>query len=240
MPMRDRIRRLLDLIEQEAQQVIASLGEADRRKVETIDHWAPKEVLCHLAGWTQRQIDNIHTAYRGGAPVQYSNFLELNDEDFGQYRNLGWEQAAAKFNAAQQAARALLEEVSDADLQRDDLIPSDPKRTLWRRIVGNAVEHTMLHLAVIYNELGDYENSARFQEEISRLLIELAPDDQVWVGTVGYNLACAYALSGQKEKAIEDLKQALKLYPGLTEWSKEDSDFASIREEAGYLAIYQG
>jgi tetratricopeptide (TPR) repeat protein len=240
MPIRDRIRNLLDLIEQEAQQVIASLSEADRHKVGMIDHWAPKEVLCHIAGWTQRQLDNIHSAYRGGEPVKYPNFLELNDEDFQEYRKLSWEQSVLSFKAAHQAARELLDEVSEADLLRDDLIPSDPKRTLWHRIVDNAVDHTTLHLAYIHYELGDPVNAAKFQERIANLMVDLAPEDQEWAGIVGYNLACAYALSSQKEKAIEGLKKALKLNPGLTEWSKEDSDFASIREEAGYLAIYQG
>jgi hypothetical protein len=35
------------------------------------------------------------------------------------------------------------------------------------------------------------------------------------------------------------LREALKLNPGLTEWSKEDPDFEPIREEAVYKAIYE-
>jgi hypothetical protein len=44
---------------------------------------------------------------------------------------------------------------------------------------------------------------------------------------------------GEKEKAIERLKQALDLNPELTEWSKEDPDLASIREEPECLALYE-
>ena len=49
---------------------------------------------------------------------------------------------------------------------------------------------------------------------------------------------CAYALAGQKDKAIAKLGQALRLQPDLTEWSQQDPDFASIREDAAYLALY--
>ena len=53
-----------------------------------------------------------------------------------------------------------------------------------------------------------------------------------------YNTACQHALSGQKATAIAELRQALKLNPGLTEWSKEDSDLVSLHEEADYQALY--
>jgi hypothetical protein len=55
---------------------------------------------------------------------------------------------------------------------------------------------------------------------------------------VRYNLACHYALSGQKERAISGLREALTLNPDLTEWSKQDPDFVPLRQEAGYQALY--
>jgi tetratricopeptide (TPR) repeat protein len=54
-------------------------------------------------------------------------------------------------------------------------------------------------------------------------------------GVVQYNLACHYALAGETETAIKKLREALELNPELAEWSKEDSDLASIREEPGYI-----
>jgi len=63
-------------------------------------------------------------------------------------------------------------------------------------------------------------------------------DSPEWRSIAIYNLACYYAIAGQKEKAVERLRQALELNPGLTEWSKEDPDFASIRQEPDYQAIY--
>ena len=65
-------------------------------------------------------------------------------------------------------------------------------------------------------------------------------DDDGWRGSVYYNLACHYALTGDKDKAVENLAHALRLKPGLTEWSQQDSDLDSIRETEGYKAIFSG
>ena len=58
-----------------------------------------------------------------------------------------------------------------------------------------------------------------------------------WMGTVHYNLACSYALLGQKDDAIAELRQALALTPQLIEWAREDPDLDSLRDEAAYKAL---
>ena len=75
------------------------------------------------------------------------------------------------------------------------------------------------------------------QEKTAKLLSEL-DESQSWQGVVRYNLACHYALAEETATAIEQLREALRLNPELTEWSKEDSDLASLREEPGYKALY--
>ena len=75
--------------------------------------------------------------------------------------------------------------------------------------------------------------------EASVELLSGLDDSPQWRGTAIYNLACFLALGGIKETAIAKLGEALRLNPDLTEWSKEDADFASIREEPGYKALYQ-
>jgi tetratricopeptide (TPR) repeat protein len=75
------------------------------------------------------------------------------------------------------------------------------------------------------------------QEEAAKLAREL-DESEDWQGLLQYNLTCHYALIGETERAIERLGEALKLNPELTEWSKEDPDLASIREEPACLALY--
>jgi hypothetical protein len=46
-------------------------------------------------------------------------------------------------------------------------------------------------------------------------------------------------LLGDKETAINELREALKLNPGLKEWSQQDPAFQPIRGKAGYKALYE-
>jgi hypothetical protein len=76
-----------------------------------------------------------------------------------------------------------------------------------------------------------------YQEMTSQLTsLDDSPD---WQGTIRYNNACSYSLLGDRETAIDELREALKLDPGLTEWSQQDPDFEPIRGEARYKALYE-
>ncbi len=45
-----------------------------------------------------------------------------------------------------------------------------------------------------------------------------------------YHVACAEALVGRAEVAVEHLRRALELKPELVEWASADEDFASLRD----------
>lgn len=55
-----------------------------------------------------------------------------------------------------------------------------------------------------------------------------------------YNAACSYALAGEKDKAVEQLKKAIEA--GYTKFDriKSDTDLDPIREHEGYKALLQG
>ena len=53
-----------------------------------------------------------------------------------------------------------------------------------------------------------------------------------------YNLACFYATTGQPDKALPLLPEALRLRPDLVEWSKEDSDLDTLRDMPAFQALY--
>jgi hypothetical protein len=57
---------------------------------------------------------------------------------------------------------------------------------------------------------------------------------------VHYNLACYYALAGAAGQAIEALRDALKLHPDLSGWSREDTDLNSLHGNPDYEQLYAG
>lgn len=55
-----------------------------------------------------------------------------------------------------------------------------------------------------------------------------------------YNKACAYALQGNIDQAIENLQQAIKLgSENLREMAKTDLDFDKIRQDVRFRSLIQ-
>jgi tetratricopeptide (TPR) repeat protein len=128
--------------------------------------------------------------------------------------------------------------ISEDDLQRHDFYPWEQGRALWREIVGNIYTHPVIHLSEWHIKRGYPARAAEMYQEMTRQLTSL-DDSADWQGTIRYNNACSFSLLGDKETAINELREALKLNPGLTEWSRQDPDFEPIRGEAGYKALYE-
>jgi tetratricopeptide (TPR) repeat protein len=69
-------------------------------------------------------------------------------------------------------------------------------------------------------------------EALEGLLSE-SPDDP----TVHFNLACAYSLTGQKDKALEHLGRAIEIDGDFRDNALRDSDLDPIRDEPEFSAI---
>jgi Flp pilus assembly protein TadD len=57
--------------------------------------------------------------------------------------------------------------------------------------------------------------------------------------SVLYNLACYYALAGDKAQALSWLGRALRMQPGLNRLITEDTDFAGLRSDPDFQFIVQ-
>jgi len=117
------------------------------------------------------------------------------------------------------------------------LFPWLKGQPLWRRLLGSAVLHPVYHYALVYRQLGLPQESLRLQERTLQALDGVSSSPE-WLGVGRYNLACAYALQGERDQALQRLAEALRLRPDLVEWSKQDPDFASLRDDPGYRALY--
>jgi hypothetical protein len=68
------------------------------------------------------------------------------------------------------------------------------------------------------------------------LLLAVDPSGE-WHGVVQYNLACHYAQTGMKDNALNSLRISLELNPGLTEWSRQDSDLAPLHTDPRFSSL---
>ncbi len=63
----------------------------------------------------------------------------------------------------------------------------------------------------------------------------LAPDD----GRLRYNVACAFALAGQKERALAELRAALeRVKDYITDWPVRDPDMKSLHDDPEFIRLF--
>lgn len=84
-------------------------------------------------------------------------------------------------------------------------------------------------IGISYKEIENYSESLKyFQRQL-----EQNPDEPSPL----YNIACVYAVQGQKDEAITWLKKSIKAYPQFKEQASKDIDFDLIRNSKEFKIL---
>jgi tetratricopeptide (TPR) repeat protein len=85
-------------------------------------------------------------------------------------------------------------------------------------------------------ERGDYEAALRLVREG---LEQRTPglEDRPDYGWLLYDVACYEALLGRRDDALANLREAVARQPAVAQHARGDEDFASLRDDAEFLAI---
>lgn len=234
--MKNELNELLQKGYQAEKEFAAALAEEERNADGTFEGWTAKDIIAHNSYWRKRHAEDILAVLRGDSPDPADDD-QVNEEVYSQYKNHSWEEVDALAKTSLKVMGEALATLSEDDLQRSDFYPWEQGRPLWREVVGNLYTHVILHLADWQLKKGNANRTAEMYQIMTGELSHLDNSPE-WVGTIHYNNACSFSLLGEKEKAISELREALKLNPGLNEWSQQDPDFEPIRNEAGYKALY--
>lgn len=238
MTLKERLLALLKLAYEEEQKLCSSLNENEKSAIGKLEQWSAKDIMAHIIYWKEYMIRNITATMRNESPDIRGDIDTINKKVFKANKNISWEDTLVRLERAYKSAIKCVQNVPDEKLVDMNTLPWQEGRPLWIIIDGNGYEHPNIHLAEYYFRRGDNDYAVKLYEQAAELTRELA-DNPNWLGRVEYNLACCYALSGQHKRAIGKLKEALKLNPGLTKWSKEDSDLDSIRKYNSYKSLYE-
>ena len=84
----------------------------------------------------------------------------------------------------------------------------------------------MVLLGDAYTRKGDYKKGLELDLRLSRI----EPDNKL----IRYNLACSYALTGEKDKAINCLSKAVELGYRDVEHLRQDHDLDAIKSDPRY------
>ncbi len=235
--IKDKLIDLIQIAHQEELAFLSRLTDAERAVAGTAQAWSARDLMGHIITWAERGIDRLDAAARGEPLPDYGEIDAANAQIFAENAAKTWDDLRSMIDQACTRTTAYIQAADEADLTDPERSPLKNKRPLWQNLVGGAVTHALLHLAQYDAEHGRADHATPLQERIAQQLLAL-DDAPKWHANTTYNLACYYALAGLKAPAIAKLGEALKLDPGLTEWSTQDSDLASIRDEAGYKALY--
>ncbi len=228
---------LIDLLQQGYEvevEFYSGLTDADKTAVGRVDEWSPKDVIAHCAYWKQFRVADILKVMEGGSVANIDDFDHENAKIFEMFRDKSWPEVMAYAEEATAVLSAQLEKMNESELE---MVWHD-ERPIWRVIVTNGYSHPLIHISEHYQQKGDMQRAAVLTGMLGKPLAAL-DDSPLWAGTVHYNVACSYALMGKKDAAIAELSQALTLTPQLIEWSQQDADLESLREDPAYQALYK-
>jgi hypothetical protein len=239
MDLRLDLIQLLERTREEEELYIARLSPQEREQVGSVDSWSAKDLMSHLAVWRLRMADRLETAQRGGAPSPDAEVDAENAVIWAEYAGKSWGEVRQALALGHRRLADSLQALSDDELTDPQRFEWQRGQPLWRGVAGNGCTHPVMHLADAYVKRGQTDYAASMMDDVSAHLAEL-DDAPRWKGVVRYNLACFYALAGEKARAVKLLGEALELHPGLAEWSKEDTDLASLHGMPEYDRLYAG
>ncbi|KPJ59200.1 MAG: hypothetical protein AMJ46_12265 [Latescibacteria bacterium DG_63] len=141
--------------------------------------------------------------------------IELNPDFYSAYADLGTcYQRVGRMDKFDKIRRASLE--------------------LYPKYLAKHPDDSRAHMffAIHLAQEGRAEEAKREAEKA----LEINPTDPLML----YNTACFYARLGEKERALESLKNAIAAGFANYEWFKRDPDLESIRDEPEYIKLVEG
>jgi hypothetical protein len=241
VPVKPRLLELLRRARTDEQALLSSLNLEERAATGTPERWSAKDLVAHVTFWEERMMQRLAGRARGESfsDLTDGEVDEVNAEVLKKSRNLSWEQVQADSERVFNQLLAMVSRFSEQELTDPTPVGWYRNRSLLASIVGNSFTHPQTHVSWFHLQRRDLTRAREIQEamEEAQVDIDSSPDSRA---VALYNLACFYALRGEPGKAIELLRQALPLRADLVEWSKQDTDLASVRDLPEYQALYEG
>jgi hypothetical protein len=237
----DLKNKLLELVAQARENelsLIAEIDEQERTISGTFQEWAAKDELVHIAAWKGIMCERFRAFQADQTPPAFDDWDAVNEEIFERHKDDTWSEAVDYLEVSYSQMVEQIQAVSEDDLLDGQRYPWLRGRSLFRQTIHNGYFHPQGHIAFWYSKRGDPGRGNQLMEQVTDQMQSL-DESPAWRGQTIYNLACYYALSGDKERAIDRLGQAFSLSSDMVEWSKEDSDLTSIWDDPGYLALVE-
>jgi hypothetical protein len=231
--------RLVALLRQgnaDEQTFAVTLPDAERERTGTVDNWAPKEYIGHLAYWRNREAERVQALTEGSVTKLNEDFETLNTESFAYLSQNTWESAMAQ---SRQSTATLISAIEAApeEVLLGPIRPPKPDdvatATLIELIVNNGYLHPQQHLAEITAARGDEASAGAMQRRALYAIYDLGAGPSL-TSNARYNVACSFARSGDRTETLDLLRQAFADNPRLIAWARQDSDLDPLRDDPAF------
>jgi hypothetical protein len=237
MPIKTKLIELMQSAMLEEQAFAGGFGEQGVTAEGTLERWTAKDLLAHIRAWKENMIEGLDATAHGRPTAWDGDTDATNARVFEQHRNDSWDQVTRDLSETNRRLLETVQMMSDLELMDPGRNPWRNKRPAWVSIAGNSFSHPVVHIAQYAFEHGDSAHGTLLNEMIAERLLAM-DDSPAWKGNALYNLACAYALGSQCEKAIANLREALSHNPELSEWSQKDPDLEPLHGNPEYEALF--
>lgn len=242
MPPKDIPTHLMGLIKKAHRlemEYLNSLSEGERQAAGTYEQWAPKDRISHITYWRRRSVETLSYLLRGQNPPEYPDYEECNRQNFEETKNQSLQALLREAETVLSAFPLALARFSEEDFRKPNFHPHLKNRTLLGYAINDGYFHPLYHITDAYLKLGNIDKVNQLQDQMVADITAI--DDSPWsFGTVYYDRACFYALTGDNERAAEFLAKSFPLRPELVNWAREDGDLASLREDPGFQVLLNG
>lgn len=214
-----------------------TLSPEERERMGTVEHWAPKEIIAHLAYWRELETERAQILARGEQGRSYGNFQTMNTDSFPDLASHTWERAIRRSYQSTEALIATVEALPD-DVLIGPARPADETGTvsLLEMVINNGYQHPQQHLAEMAAARGDAAGAAAIQRRMLDAVIALDAGPVVTANS-RYNLACALAATGPRDEVLALLRQSFADSPRLITWARQDTDLDPLRDDPTFQAM---
>jgi Protein of unknown function (DUF1706) len=232
---------LLNTIQTTQHTLVTELNDTERAAIGTVARWSARDHVAHITFWKQRLSFKLAALMRNETPPNFDDFESFNAQVFEEQRERLWSDILFDAEHAHVELLAHLERFTEDDLASSRWFPPEdgddgvfPEgHPLWDAILDSGYWHPQSHFTQFYLDRNDMVHAMQIQEAfVDNVMQREVPT--VIRSIALYNFACFCATTNQVAKAQELLQQALALNPALTEFSKQDPDLASLREEQAH------
>lgn len=234
------VARLVALLRQGHADTIlfgATLSPEQRERTGTVDAWAPKEYVGHMAYWRDRETERVHARGRGEPGTSYEDFQPLNTESFPELAAHTWDQAIERSRASVDAMVAALEALPKHVLREPVREPDpDGAPSVIEMVINNGYAHPEQHLGEMTAARGDAAGAQAIQRRALDALVALGAGPEI-AANAQYNLACALAANGPRAEVIGLLRDSFAGNPRLIAWARQDTDLDPLRDDPNFQTL---